>query len=225
MSKPDGGAPTPTDTDLEGLAIGEQIRDLRKAKRMTINELASRIDRSIGYVSQIERGLSAVTINVLQQIAGALDVQISWFFQGNANAPKEERDLIVRRANRRRLRFGGSGVTEELLSPNLSGQIELILTRFEPGGRTGDGAVGRRPHARRIVCVEGLRCEHRGGRRHHPSRQLGLHRERRHLLPRDRPAEVGGKLRRRGRIAAGVGGGDARRPVAAAPRPFRAPRP
>lgn len=151
MSKPDGGAPTPTDTDLEGLAIGEQIRDLRKAKRMTINELASRIDRSIGYVSQIERGLSAVTINVLQQIAGALDVQISWFFQGNANAPKEERDLIVRRANRRRLRFGGSGVTEELLSPNLSGQIELILTRFEPGGRTGDGDRLRRSEEAGVV--------------------------------------------------------------------------
>lgn len=128
----DGGA------GLSDVDIGRQIRDLRKARRITITELASRIERSVGYVSQIERGLSAVSITVLQQIAGALDVQVSWFFQGNAAAPKEERDVIVRRGNRRRFHFGGSGVTEELLSPNLSGQIELILTRFEPGGHTGD---------------------------------------------------------------------------------------
>lgn len=128
--------------DLSDVDIGLQIRDLRKAKRLTITELAGRIGRSVGYVSQIERGLSAVSITVLQQIATALDVQVSWFFQGNAAAPKVERDVIVRRGNRRRLHFGGSGVTEELLSPNLSGQIEMILTRFEPGGHTGgDGRL------------------------------------------------------------------------------------
>lgn len=131
-------SPNADDAGLSDVDIGRQIRDLRKARRVTITELAGRIDRSVGYVSQIERGLSAVSITVLQQIASALDVQVSWFFQGNAVAPKEERDIIVRRGNRRRFHFGGSGVAEELLSPNLRGQIEMILTRFEPGGHTGD---------------------------------------------------------------------------------------
>ena len=101
--------------DPADLAMGRQIRDQRKAKRTTIAELAARIGRSVGYVSQIERGLSAVTITVLQQIASALDVNVSWFFQGAPTAPEGERDFIVRRANRRHLRIGGSGVSEELL--------------------------------------------------------------------------------------------------------------
>ena len=119
------------------IPVGRQVRDLRKARGITITELAERIGRSVGYVSQVERELSAVSITVLQQIATALDVQVTWFFQGNAMAPEEERDFIVRRGNRRKLRFGGSGIEEELLSPNLRGQIEMTLTTFEPGSRTG----------------------------------------------------------------------------------------
>ena len=121
----------------EGL-VGAQIRELRRAKQMTLAELAGRIERSIGYLSQIERDLSAVSITDLQRIADALDVQISWFFQGQAAAPEAERGFIVRRDNRRSLRFTGTGVQEEFLSPDLSGRIEMIVTTFGPGSRTGD---------------------------------------------------------------------------------------
>ena len=38
-------------------ALGHQIRDLRLAKGITIPQLAQRIERSVGWVSQIERGL------------------------------------------------------------------------------------------------------------------------------------------------------------------------
>ncbi|HZD26614.1 MAG TPA: XRE family transcriptional regulator [Alphaproteobacteria bacterium] len=133
----DSPPPAPPES-LAELPIGEQIRDLRKARDLTIAELARRIGRSVGYVSQIERNLSAVSISVLQQIAGALGVQVSWFFQGNAVAPEDERDFIVRRGNRRRLQFDGGAVVEELLSPNLRGRLELVLTTFRPGGQTGD---------------------------------------------------------------------------------------
>lgn len=145
--------------DLSELAIGPQIRDLRKAKRLTLSELAGRIDRSVGYLSQLERGLSTITITGLQQIASALEVQVSWFFQGGAAAPPEERDIIVRRNNRRRLYFNGSDVTEELLSPNLSGEIEMILTTFEPGGRTGERGRLRRGEEAGLVISGTLDIE------------------------------------------------------------------
>jgi len=118
--------------------LGEQIRDLRRVKGVTLAELASRISRSIGYISQVERGKSAITISALQEIADALEVQIAWFFHGQAPVAAAEAGFIVRRANRRKLDFPGTGVHEELLSPNLSGQLELILTTFDPGASTGD---------------------------------------------------------------------------------------
>ncbi len=118
-------------------SVGVQIRDLRKVRRLTVQGLADKIGRSVGYVSQIERNISDVSIPVLKEIAEALDVSINWFFQGNANAPADERDLIVRVKNRRKLDFVGTGMIEELLSPNFSGAFEMILGTFAPGAATG----------------------------------------------------------------------------------------
>ena len=117
--------------------VGLQIRDLRKAKRMTLTELAERIGRSVGYVSQVERGLSEVPLSTLKDIAEALEVQMSWFFQGTGEAPKEEAGYVVRAGNRRQLKFSGSGVVEEMLSPNLRGEGLVLLGTFEPGASTG----------------------------------------------------------------------------------------
>lgn len=124
--------------------LGRQIRELRRAKGITIPELAARIERSVGWLSQIERGLSAVTISALHQIATALEVQVAWFFGQGATPPDDELGLVLRRRNRRTLEFHGSGVHEEILSPNLSGQLLLVESTFAPGASTGDRDRERR---------------------------------------------------------------------------------
>ncbi|MDA0997956.1 MAG: XRE family transcriptional regulator [Proteobacteria bacterium] len=129
--------------DPDAAVIGGQIRDLRKARGLTLETLAARIDRSVGYVSQVERGLSLLTIPNLKAIAQALGVGVNWFFQGDAPAPEGERGLIVRHENRRRLNFPGTGVSEELLSPGLSGAFEMILGRYKPGAESGDAKYAR----------------------------------------------------------------------------------
>ncbi|UCH74888.1 MAG: helix-turn-helix transcriptional regulator [Rhodospirillales bacterium] len=135
----------------EGIRVGQQIRDLRKAKGLTIAALAGRIDRSVGYVSQIERNLSELSIPDLKRVAEALEVQISWFFHPTAAVPPAERDYIVRRGNRRRLSLTGIGVTEELLSPSLGGASELVLTRIPPHSTTGEEFVTRKAEESGLV--------------------------------------------------------------------------
>lgn len=121
----------------DSIPVGQQIRDLRRAKGLRIAGLASEIGRSVGHVSQVERGLSPVTIPDLKKIADALGVEINWFFQGQAMAPPEERDIIVRRANRRELNYSGTGVREALLSPHLHGAFEMVMTTLESGADSG----------------------------------------------------------------------------------------
>ena len=135
----------------EGILVGGQIRDLRKAKGLTIAALAERIDRSIGYVSQIERNLSELTIPDLKRIAEALEVQISWFFHSPAAVPTEERGYVVRKENRRRLSLSRIGVVEELLSPGLGGETELVLTRVPPRSTTGEEFVTRKAEESGLV--------------------------------------------------------------------------
>ncbi len=126
------------------MLLGHRIRDLRRAKGLTIAELSQRIDRSVGWLSQIERGKSEVSISALQQISAVLEVQIAWFFDSAQAPPPEELGLVLRRGNRRKLDFHGSGVHEEILSPTLSGQLLLVESTFAPGASTGDRDRERR---------------------------------------------------------------------------------
>ncbi len=119
--------------DSENLRIGRQIRDLRKAKGVTISTMAETVGKSVGYISQVERGVSALPIPVLQRICDLLGVQISWFFHSDSQTPVEELNHVVRKDNRRSLSFAGTGIREELLSPRMSGQLQMILTTFAPG--------------------------------------------------------------------------------------------
>lgn len=151
LSGPRNRRPSSGPADGDGILVGEQIRDLRKAKGLTIAELADRIDRSVGYISQIERNLSELSIPDLKRIAEALEVQISWFFHTTAAVPPAERDYIVRRGNRRRLNLSGIGVVEELLSPGLGGATEMILTRIPPRTATGEEFVTRKAEESGLV--------------------------------------------------------------------------
>jgi transcriptional regulator with XRE-family HTH domain len=110
---------------------------------MRLAELSQAIGKSIGYVSQIERGRSEVSISTLKAISDALEVQIGWFFKGYDPSNPEEHGYVVRRDHRRSLRFPGTGVDEELLSPSLTGEAELILSSFAPGAKSGDEQVSR----------------------------------------------------------------------------------
>ncbi|VDC33925.1 helix-turn-helix domain-containing protein [Pseudogemmobacter humi] len=129
-AKPESDAASPA-------AIGSEIRDLRKAKRLTIKALSEATGISIGHLSEIERGISSPSIKALHDIARALGVTIGWFLHNAEESESAERRHIVRAGNRRSLRFS-SGVADELLSPNLRGQLELLMSRFPPGAVGAD---------------------------------------------------------------------------------------
>jgi transcriptional regulator with XRE-family HTH domain len=113
--------------------IGGRIRELRKAHGRTLHDVASAVGISVSYLSQIERDVSRLPIGVLKQIADVLGVHMNWFFRSGSEGPAGERDVIVRAGNRRNLTFTGLGITEELLSPNLSGPLELLISTIHPG--------------------------------------------------------------------------------------------
>lgn len=125
-----------TDMDKNKVRIGLQIRDLRKAKGITLSAIAEKIGKSVGYVSQVERGVSSLPISVLQSMSEVLGVQITWFFHTDNQQKADEVNCVVRHDSRRSLDFSDTGIREELLSPWLSGDLLMILTTFPPGVET-----------------------------------------------------------------------------------------
>lgn len=117
-------------------SLGAQLRELRKVRDFSLAKLAEQTGLSVGHLSQIERNLSSPSVKALHDIANALGVNISWFFKDDGASAKPERAYIVRASERRVLHFG-SDISDELLSPNLSGQLELLWSKFAPGSTSG----------------------------------------------------------------------------------------
>ncbi len=117
-------------------AVGRDLRALRQSKQVTLQKLADQIGRSVGYLSQVERGLSDLPIADLRLIAEVLKVPMGLFFTASDSGPQlsaQESRYIVRASQRRRLGSPETGITEELLSPDLGGSFETFLTVIEPG--------------------------------------------------------------------------------------------
>lgn len=64
-----------------GIQVAKRIRELRKSKRLSQEQLAIRADMEATVLSRIERGLSPnIQINTLERIISALEVTPSTFF-------------------------------------------------------------------------------------------------------------------------------------------------
>ncbi len=61
--------------------VGKKIKDLRNSKNLTLKELSAETNLSIGFLSQLERGLTTVAIDSLVKIAKALQVNLSYFLE------------------------------------------------------------------------------------------------------------------------------------------------
>lgn len=125
------------ETDAE--LLGSEIREVRKARGMTLRELSRQISCSMAYLSRIELGSARVSEPLLSEISAALQVDPDWFFPKRSGAGPLEIRHVVRAENRRPLSgmYTRSkeelGFEDELLSSTLSGQCYLILSRFAPG--------------------------------------------------------------------------------------------
>ena len=68
--------------NIDGSRIAERIKMLRQAKSLTQEELATRAGLTKGFISQVERNLTSLSVESLIGILDALDEKPSAFFDG-----------------------------------------------------------------------------------------------------------------------------------------------
>lgn len=130
--------------DAQKMGLGIQVRQRRRIKGLTLTELSQQSGLSVGLLSQIERGLSSPSLKSMTQICTALGVPLSWLFDSSPSENPAEKGLVVRRGSRRRLDLGTYGVTKELLSPDLGGEMQIYLVSIRPGGQSGPETYAHR---------------------------------------------------------------------------------
>ena len=79
-------------------ALGHRLRDLRKARGLSMRELATRADVAASFVSRIEAGKASPTIMTLQKLLEALHVEVVEFFQ-QEDALDPAQKVVFKRAD------------------------------------------------------------------------------------------------------------------------------
>lgn len=127
--------PLPATVDRD---VGARIRALRQAKGLSLDTVAGTAGLSIGFLSQIERGLSSPSLKALASLADALGLPIAGLFE--AREPSGENETIVVHADERSvLQLWRSGIVKQLLTPDgPDAALNVFLIILAPGASTGD---------------------------------------------------------------------------------------
>lgn len=114
------------------MKVGKIIRNLRLAKNIKLQELANMASMSISNLSQLERELSNPSLVTLVKIAKALEVPIVSLFL-NSEKKSENKVVIIRNKERRKVIFPDMETVYEPLSPIKETEVEFVLARMEEG--------------------------------------------------------------------------------------------
>lgn len=108
--------------------ISKKIRKTRREKNMTLKELSEKAGLSVSFLSQVERGISSMTITSLKNIADALDVPMKELVD-----VEESSGFVHKRNNQVLLSFEKSFNRYMRLSGKFRNrQMEAMLVTMEP---------------------------------------------------------------------------------------------
>jgi XRE family transcriptional regulator, regulator of sulfur utilization len=139
----------------EAPALGPQIQSLRKARRLTLEQLATISGVSRSMLSQIERGQTNPTFATLWNLTRGLNVDISSLIGGEPARPHPQIEVIASYSVPE-IKSEDGLCTLRILSPaQLVGRIEWYELILEPGA-----TLASEPHARgsieHVTVIEGM---------------------------------------------------------------------
>jgi XRE family transcriptional regulator, regulator of sulfur utilization len=122
------------------MKLGEKLRDARQSRGWSLRALGERTGFSASFHSQVELGQSSPSLASLEKIAAALDLSMS-----EVISSKREPPSLLRKAHRDTLRSEWSRAHVESLIPSgADEQLEALLLRLDPEGRTGERRISAR---------------------------------------------------------------------------------
>ncbi|WP_048645244.1 helix-turn-helix domain-containing protein [Nitratireductor soli] len=111
------------------------MRRVRLARGLSLRQVAERAGLSVGFLSQVERGLSSAAVRVLAVVADALDVAVADFFDGR---DQDSGHVVTRAHERGSITFGPDGGRKELLTVHGEQRgLDLFFIHLGPGDSSG----------------------------------------------------------------------------------------
>jgi transcriptional regulator with XRE-family HTH domain len=119
------------------MKIGDRIRNLRQLSALTQEELAERAGLTKGFISQVERDRTSISLDSLVQILDAFGENISDFF-----SDIEEKDIVYRKEDTVEIEKKGVSKFELLVPGSTNKKMEAVMLTLKPG----EGTEIEEPH-------------------------------------------------------------------------------
>ena len=118
-------------------SIGERIKKSRNDRGLSLRELATKVELSASFLSQIEQGKASPSIENLKKIATSLDVKVSYLIEDEEEKQNTE---LVRKDNRKYIESLDSNTKMALLTTsNIDKAMEPLYTTRPEWERSGMG--------------------------------------------------------------------------------------
>ncbi|MHA6798579.1 helix-turn-helix domain-containing protein [Bounagaea algeriensis] len=133
MSSSTTGVPEQAATSTEE-ELGRHIRDARRNRDLTLEQLAERTGLSRSYLSNVERNVNSPTVGTLRTILDAVGVSLTQLFR----TVEGGRRALVRPDDRVEIvNTGNAAIRYELLNPDPAGRLEMLIMKVAPGASSG----------------------------------------------------------------------------------------
>ncbi len=143
--------------------VGERVRELRRGRGLTLEELAERSGVSRAMISKVERGEKNPTLVVAAKLAEGLGVTLSQL----AGMEERREVVVVPRERRRVMRDPQTGFERQLLSPSFGGRgVEFIRNVIPEGATSGEFPPHRRGVEEYLAVEKGSLRAVIGGEEH-----------------------------------------------------------
>jgi transcriptional regulator with XRE-family HTH domain len=130
--------------------IAQNVRELRAARGLSLDELATHCGVSRSMISLIERGESSPTAVVLEKLATGLGVPLASLFE----APGADAAPVSRLADQLLWRDPASGYVRRNVSPpGFASPIQIVEVAFPAGARVNYETSARTPRVHQQVWV------------------------------------------------------------------------
>lgn len=154
-------SPAALDTERTIRRVGGQIRRLRAARGLKLQDVADRTGVSVSMLSMLERGVAGGSIGTLVAVSSALGVHMSDLFEHET----EEKSPVRRRGDQVQVETA-AGVLRRLAHHDEATGVEMVVNEYAPGTSSGVRPVHHAGTEYGIVIAGELVVEVEGARYH-----------------------------------------------------------
>ena len=122
--------PLPVSPTSDGARLGARLRAARRAHGYTLEQLATAAGLTKGFLSRVERDETSLSVASLITLCEVMSINPGSLF----SAPDVD---VIRRDSAPAINLGGTGVSEQLMTPRGQPRLQLIHTTAEPGATGG----------------------------------------------------------------------------------------